>query len=88
MKEVEVLYFHEKLQDPARKRGVKSDHGGNIFVFVWNKIFVVLHCQQNHKKVALTKNATGKTTTLFFVEGTIPVLTKPRLYSRNHQTWY
>ena len=34
MNEAEVLYFHAKLQDAARKRGANSEHHGNIFVFV------------------------------------------------------
>ena len=35
MKEAEVLYFHAKLQDAARKSDASSEHHGNVFVFVW-----------------------------------------------------
>ena len=64
MNEAEVMYFHTKLQDAARERGANSEHGGNVFVFMWAykikctcfNIFVVLPYQQNHrKKLNLTK---------------------------------
>ena len=36
MNEAEMLYFHSKLPDPAR--GTNSEHLGNVFVFVKNKM--------------------------------------------------
>ena len=64
----EMLYFHSKLPDPAR--GTKSEHLGNVFVFVWdNKIkctcfennFSPSLSAKSQKKVNLPKSlATGE----------------------------
>ena len=58
MNEAEVLHFHAKLWDAARKSGANTDNHGNVIPFVWAykinshglTIYFVLHYQQNHRK--------------------------------------
>ena len=51
MNEAEVLYFHVKLQDAARKRGANSEYHGNVFVFVWAYIMKFI-CFENNSLAA------------------------------------
>ena len=72
MNEAEMLNFHSKLPDPARR--TNSEHLGNVFVLVWTYIikctcfennFCLSLSAKSQKKVNLPKRlATGETSAI------------------------
>ena len=75
MNEAEVLYFHAKLWDVARKWGANTEHHGNVIVFVcgptkqnthvmFREYFLSFTTSKITEKVELAKEATDKTSAI------------------------
>ena len=84
MIEAEVLYFHAKLRDAARKLCANNEHHGNVIVFVWaykikytcfESSFRPSLPAKSQKKLNLPKRPLEKLQP-FFVDVTIIVLTQ------------
>ena len=90
----EVLYFHAKLWDAARKWGANTEHHGNV-VFVWaykrkctcfESIFCPSLPANSQKMLNLPKRPLQKLQP-FFVDVTMIVLRQQFVFS-NYQTKY